>query len=446
MVSLPVNFRTFRIVPRGCLVFALSFAPAMAARGVQPPDASTQAKGEAPSQPSNDEATLPSDPVVARVEMKLAAGSDVLDIIEKGDLLTVLEDRGEKYVIQTFSGRKGIVSKTNAVLLAESSEIYSQLIAERPSEGRLYTLRASSWWALGDGAKALADFDKAIASGYDTAHAFASRGLFHASVGSLDKAIADFSVAIEKSTDDPTNYINRAAAHVSSGNFVAAITDYDSAIKLKPKNAAMYQQRAVAKKLAGMLDEAIQDFTFVLELEPKSVPALLGRGFVHYQQKANAKAIEDFTKVIELDPEDAIAYNNRGHNRQQIGLFQEALADYNQAVKLAPNYGLALQNLAWLLATVEDDKLRDTKRAIEAAKQACQLSEFKNVSDIAALAAALAADGEFDLAVEWQTKVVEQADISQREYTQRILDRYKTRLPFDSSLIPKLNSEEDRKP
>lgn len=395
--------------------------------------------------PTEEKPDLPTDPVVARVEMKLAAGANV-DIIEKGDLLTVLEDRGEKYVIQTFSGRKGIVAKSNAVLLAESSDIYSELIEENPSDLRLYTLRASAWWALGDGAKALADFDHAIAKGYDTDHAYSSRGLFHAAVGNLEKAIADFSIAIEKSPNDFANFINRASAYVSAEDLPLAIKDYDSAVKLQPNNAAIYQQRAVAKKLAGDLEAALQDFNYVLELEKDSIPALLGRGFLFFQKKEYAKAITDFSEVIKLDPEAAVAFNNRGYNHQQLGHFQEAISDYSDAIRLAPGYGLAHQNLAWLLATTTDDRLRDPKRAVSAANQACQLSEFRNVSDLAALAAALASDGQFEQAAEWQTKVVEAADPTQKEYTQKILDRYKTDLPFDPTLLPKMGMEGQKRP
>jgi tetratricopeptide (TPR) repeat protein len=386
-------------------------------------------------------AVVASEPVVARVEMKLALGEEVVDIIEKGDLLTVLEDRGQNYLIQTHTGRKGIVAKVNALKLAESSDIYSELIAEDDANGRLFTLRASTWWALGDTARALADFDKAIEMGYDQPHAFSSRGLFHAAMGKGDLAVADFGRAIEKAPKDESHLVNRAAVFMEMQQYEKAVADYTSALALKPENPALFQQRAIGHKWLGKLVEATQDFDKAIQLVPNSIPALMGRGFVHFQRGQYPKAIEDFSKVIELNPQAAVAFNNRGYNRQQIGKFVDAAADYAEALRLAPDYALALQNQAWLLATCSEEKVRDPKKAIASANRACELSDFKNVSDLAALAAALAADGQFEKAVGWQEKVVEQADPSQREYTKKVLECYRSDRPIDPELLPKLGAE-----
>ena len=60
----------------------------------------------------------------------------MVDIIAKGDLLAVVEDRGEDEVIVTHEGTRGAVDKVNAVELAESTDIYTDLIEEFPDEGR----------------------------------------------------------------------------------------------------------------------------------------------------------------------------------------------------------------------------------------------------------------------------------------------------------------------
>ena len=104
--------------------------------------------------------------------MKLAREDKIVDVIQPGDLLTVVEEREDDYVIVTHDGTKGAVDKVNAVQIAESGDIYTDLIQRNPLEGRYYTLRAGSWWALGDAEKALEDFDRAIDLGYEEAHAF----------------------------------------------------------------------------------------------------------------------------------------------------------------------------------------------------------------------------------------------------------------------------------
>ena len=371
-------------------------------------------------------------PVVARVEMKLTSGENVVDVIEKGDLLTVTEVRDDAYVILTHNGQRGAVAKVNAVKLPESVEIYTDLIQRTPQEGRFYTLRASAWWALEKPEKAIADFDKAIELGYDAAHAYISRGLFRAEAGDFDKAIADYTTALEKDPEDISALINRAAVHMSQRNHQAAIEDYTKALEKKPDNLTLLQQRGVAYKAAGKADLAIADFETIIKVDDKNIAALMARGFIYYQQGKHASAVEDFSRVIELNPAASGALNNRGYNRFMIGEYKGALEDYAAAIKLVPEYGLAHQNRAWLLATVEDKSLRNPAEAVKSGEAACKLSNYQSLGDLSAYAAALAANGDFEAAIGWQEKAIEIAPENMKDFAKRMLERYKSNLPYAS--------------
>ncbi len=370
------------------------------------------------------------EPVVARTQMRFAVGDKEIDRIDKGDLLTVLDERPKEYLVSTFRGTRGLVEKTDVVKLAEAVEIYSELIEAKPEEGRLYTLRASAWWARGDEKRALADFDKAIEAGFRAPHAYSSRGLFHAALGNHEKAVADFTQAIELGAEDATPYINRAAVYMTRQEFDLAVKDYTQAINIQPENAGLHQQRAVAWKLSGKLDDAAADFSRAIELEPKSVEALMGRGFVWFQRGEYQKAIDDFSAALELDPKLAPAYNNRGYNRQLLGDHKSALADYRQAILLAPEYSLAHQNLAWLLAASSDAELRDGRQAVEAATKACQLSDYQDPGAIKALAAALAEAGQYDKAIGWQEKVVEAVAEDRKPFERKVLKGFQAGQPY----------------
>ena len=372
-----------------------------------------------------------SEPLVARVEMRLTLGEKVIDTIEKGDLLTVVSERDDAYVIRTFNGHKGAVDKANAVKLAESVDIYNELIKDSDKEGRLYTMRASAWWALSEHDKALADYNKAIELGYKESHAFASRGIFQAATGHHKEAIEDFTAALAKDPKDTASTINRAAAHMALGQADKAVEDYTTAIKQDEKNPILLQQRAIALKAAGKLEEALADYDAAIAIQPKDVGAWLGRGFVYFQLGKHAGAIENFSHVIREAPQTAVAYNNRGYNFQQLGKWKEALEDYNKAIELAPKYGLAFQNKAWLLVLSSDESLRDSKQAVAMAEVACQLSGFENVNDLLALGASLAADGQFEKAIGWQEKVVKLLPESDQAFAKKILERYQRKEPFD---------------
>ena len=384
-----------------------------------------------------------SGPVVANVELKLTLKDEVIDVIEKGDLLTVLKVRENSYVIQTFNGKKGAVSKANAVVLSEAVGIYDELIDDNPDVGRLYTLRASAHLAANNPDKALEDYSMAIERGYEEAHAYTSRGMFYAATGKFEEAIADYSVAIEKDPEDELGFINRAGAFMSTGSFDKAIADYTAAAKLQPENPVLYSQRAIAHKMLGKLELAVEDYNKTIELAEKDVSAWMGRGFVYFQLAKYEKAIEDFSQAIELSPASAVAFNNRGFNYQQLGKLQEAHADYKQAIELAPRYLLALQNFAWLITSGDDEDLRDPDKAIEIAMLVCEQSEFKDPSDLTLLAAAHASGFDYKAAIGWQEKVIKLVEGEQKRVAEAILKLYQNNEPFDPTLLETDQTEEE---
>ncbi len=387
-----------------------------------------------------------SEPVVARMEMKLTLNEKIIDTIEKGDLLTVTGERGDSYVIQTFNGQKGSVAKVNVARLAESVQIYDELIAANPKEGRLYTLRAGANWAIADNEKALADFNKAIELGYVEAHAFSSRGLFQAAIGEYDAAISDYTKAIEKDPKDEVPLVNRASVYMSMGKYEEATQDYTKAIEINGKSAVYFQQRAIAQKLLGNADKAVTDYDKAISMEPSNVAAWMGRGFIKFQSGKPQEAIDDFSKVIELAPGTAVAFNNRGFNYQLLKQYGKADKDFKEALKLAPKYVLALQNRGWLLTTCEDESIRDAASAVETAKAVCELSEFKDVSDLTLLAAACALKKEFAEAIGWQEKVIEFAPEPQKAVAKKILELYQKNEPLDPKLLEIDETAEPEKP
>ena len=70
--------------------------------------------------------------------MQFQESGKAVETIEKGDLLTVVGERDQAYVILTLHGARGLVGKVNTLKLAEAVEVYDELISETPKEGRLY--------------------------------------------------------------------------------------------------------------------------------------------------------------------------------------------------------------------------------------------------------------------------------------------------------------------
>ena len=120
------------------------------------------------------------------------------------------------------------------------------------------------------------------------------------------------------------------------------------------------------------------------------------------------EAINDYDRAIAIRPTAAIAFNNRGFTHQALGSFDQAKADYRHALDLQPDHpNVRHKNLAWLLATCPDDRYRDGAAAVEHACCAMELTGWKEDAWLPIVAAAYAEAGDFDAAVEWQSKAID---------------------------------------
>ena len=79
--------------------------------------------------------------------------------------------------------------------------------------------------------------------------------------------------------------------------------------------------------------------------------------------------------------------------------FSDAATHYLAALKIQPDAPELLNNLAWLLATCPNKKVRDGRQAIQFSQRACELTQSEQTIYVGTLAAAYAAAGDFDAAV-----------------------------------------------
>jgi hypothetical protein len=94
----------------------------------------------------------------------------------------------------------------------------------------------------------------------------------------------------------------------------------------------------------------------------------------------------------------------------------------------------ALNNLAWMLATSSDAKLRDGEEAVRLAEQAWKLTQGKEATALGTLAAAFAEAGQFTNAViaSQQAISVAQAagNVRYAQMSQQLLQLYRTGRPY----------------
>ncbi|MHC4557154.1 MAG: WD40 domain-containing protein [Planctomycetota bacterium] len=87
--------------------------------------------------------------------------------------------------------------------------------------------------------------------------------------------------------------------------------------------------------------------------------------------------------------------------------YPKVIALYEMVVRIDPCCAVAINDLAWLRINCPPDQARDTAKALEEAKKACELTEWKNYHYISTLAAAYSEAGDFDSAVKWQQRAID---------------------------------------
>ena len=159
---------------------------------------------------------------------------------------------------------------------------------------------------------------------------------------------------------------------------------------------------------------------------------LYSRGWRYGAKGEYDRAIADLDQAIRLKPDYNQAFRDRGRVYHIKGEYDRAIADFNQAIRLRPDYARAFNELAWLLATTRDTRLRDGSRAVKLAKEAVRLNDTPAHRDT--LAAAFAEAGRFDDAVAEQERAIEMTQAAGKhdkvsDFRSR-LDLYRRRQPF----------------
>ena len=163
-----------------------------------------------------------------------------------------------------------------------------------------------------------------------------------------------------------------------------AVDAYHELIMLKPDYDEAYHNLGHVLFKQEKLDEALEAYRKAIELNPNFAVAY-NLGVVLVKQGKLDEAIAYYRKAIKLNPNFVDAYNNLGIVLVKQGKLDEAIAHYRKALEIvqqlpsedkANNGRLAngSNNLAWLLATCQDERVRDPTEAVALAKRAVELA------------------------------------------------------------------------
>jgi len=300
--------------------------------------------------------------IVKAAETPVMAGDEPLKTLPLGTMVLVSRSQaGWRYSAE----EKGWVHVRDLIALDDAIPTFTKEIETRPTT-RAYQLRGIAYMALQQWAKAAQDFEKAYDLGESAIAVHLNLGTCYQRMGELPAAIEEYDSILKAYPDDFGANLARGNLLLQQGQFAASLRDLDKAVELDPKSAEAWNARGVVLRMLGRYEEAVSAYS----------------------------------KSLELDPQGADALSNRGYARKQIGDLAAALKDYEAAVQLAPTSAAIRNDLAWFLATADEESLRDGDRAVEISEAICRETDNLDGEYLDTLAAAYARSGRFPAAVE----------------------------------------------
>ena len=340
-----------------------------------------------------------------------------------------------------------------------------EAIRLHPGDPQPLRLRAAAKLTMNKPAEAVADFDEAIKLAPTHAATHEARGLALAAQQKWDEAKKSLTRAAELLPQSPAAIIQRGRVNLLAGNAKGAIADAEKALEITPDLPEAILLRGRARQASGDKKGALEDVETLLTRFPNAPAALRSRVALLLDDEKYAETVADLEKLAELEPDDdaillqlAVVQNAlkqqakvieiadrllkrdagnwralriRGDAQLNAGKQDAAMKDYDAALKIEPKDSGILNNLAWLLCTSPEAKLRNGERAVELAKQACELTDYKTVHILSTLAAAYAEQGDFDKAKEWAGKALKMAESDrEKDSLRKELASYEAKKPW----------------
>ena len=322
-----------------------------------------------------------------------------------------------------------------------------------------YRVRGAFWLTLGDAERALADFNKDVR--FDgSAEAASYRAMAWIRKGDAAKAERDLERAIRLAPENASYQATLGCVRLWAGNDDGAIEAFNRATELSPNLAAAYAGRALAWIRKGDRASAAKDIDRVRTLDPNLAQTMPSRGY-EFVPSVNVEGVRFSFQLKWKNPDAkkpnvpqaaATSYGAKQLEAEAFKRFRKAvgiprsLVDDTRSPLFSPDAGAEggqanapislpveqdrragsasvernrtrqdgldpairrradeLNQLAWDLATSRYASRRDGVRAVEAAREACELTHWKDAACLDTLAAAYAECGDFESADKYQS-------------------------------------------
>jgi tetratricopeptide (TPR) repeat protein len=230
---------------------------------------------------------------------------------------------------------------------------------------------------------------------------------------SLDKqgltadAILQYRRILEIDPDSVAGHNNLALALWKQKDSQGALQHFRQAQAIAPNDFDVLFNLATVLDELGQTAEALDLSKRAVDVRQDSSKARTQLGTLLAKTGQMQPAIAEFKAAIASQPDNADAHANLGRAYLSVHALNDAIAAYEAALQIDPKHHAALNDLAWVRATASDT-YRDRAVAVQLAERLAQV-EAMSVEILDTLAAAYAADGQFERAADTAAKAITEA-------------------------------------
>lgn len=255
--------------------------------------------------------------------------------------------------------------------------------------------------------------------------------------GKTNEALVEFRESIRI---DPTVYQlhnNYGKTLGGLGRTTEAIAELQWAITLNSNYALAYANLGAVLTAVGKNQEAEEALQRAVHLTPADAEIHINLANLFFRERRTSDAIREYQLAITNDPTNAVPH---------LWLARLLIADqpnaaiehFHKAIALQSKWPMPYADLAWLLATYPDEKVRNGPEAVRLSEKACALTKFQDPKCLSALDVAYAEAGRFEDAISAAVRGLQLAQgmgkSTLASSIQQRIDLYRSGKPFHKAL------------
>jgi Tfp pilus assembly protein PilF len=204
-------------------------------------------------------------------------------------------------------------------------------------------------------------------------------------------------------------YLFSAAAGLASEPTRIVVSRWDWA-------AAKFDRDAENDLRRGDLESARRNIAEALRRAPTFWPALYTRAHLFSREGKWDQAIRDCNEVLRQYSAYVPAALLRARINAALGNYSAARKEFDHVIEIQPRrefYAMAFEQRALFRAGCSNPSFRDARGAIDDAKKACTVTNWREADPIDTLAIASAESGDFDSAIRYEQQAMSASDANE---------------------------------